>query len=139
MDQDHPPHPDAVAAVLNVWAYTCGGCGEFVARRLGWYTPSEEYGEHLYHAHCAPQQIRWCTPHNGMEHAHPIYWWCRRGRHVVAVQGGGFFREDCDHSALRVDRSRMCAHCAVPFTPARSDARYCSVRCRVAAHRARVS
>jgi hypothetical protein len=29
-----------------------------------------------------------------------------------------------------------CAHCGEPFTPARSDARYCSGRCRVAAHRA---
>lgn len=27
--------------------------------------------------------------------------------------------------------------CARPFRPARSDARYCSARCRVAAHRAR--
>jgi hypothetical protein len=29
-----------------------------------------------------------------------------------------------------------CAHCGEQFTPKRSDARYCSARCRVAAHRA---
>jgi hypothetical protein len=30
-----------------------------------------------------------------------------------------------------------CAHCGQPFTPERSSARYCSARCRVAAHRAK--
>jgi hypothetical protein len=30
-----------------------------------------------------------------------------------------------------------CAHCGQEFTPSRSDARFCSGRCRVAAHRAR--
>ena len=29
----------------------------------------------------------------------------------------------------------VCANCGDEFTPARSDARYCSTRCRVAAHR----
>jgi hypothetical protein len=28
-----------------------------------------------------------------------------------------------------------CAHCGAPFRPARSSGRYCSPRCRVAAHR----
>lgn len=30
---------------------------------------------------------------------------------------------------------RPCDHCGVAFEPARSDARFCSSRCRVAAHR----
>jgi len=30
---------------------------------------------------------------------------------------------------------RACEHCGEEFTPKRSDARFCSVRCRVAAHR----
>jgi hypothetical protein len=29
----------------------------------------------------------------------------------------------------------LCAHCGEPFRPARSSGRYCSARCRVAAHR----
>jgi len=33
--------------------------------------------------------------------------------------------------------ARACERCDEPFTPRRSDARYCSSRCRVAAHRAR--
>jgi len=32
---------------------------------------------------------------------------------------------------------RSCARCGKPFVARRSDARYCSVTCRVAAHRAR--
>ena len=31
---------------------------------------------------------------------------------------------------------RACAQCGETFSPARSDARFCSTRCRVAAHRA---
>lgn len=34
-------------------------------------------------------------------------------------------------------RQRTCAQCGAPFSASRSDARYCSGRCRVAAHRAR--
>jgi hypothetical protein len=32
---------------------------------------------------------------------------------------------------------RDCEHCGTSFTPSRSDARFCSLRCRVAAHRTR--
>lgn len=32
--------------------------------------------------------------------------------------------------------ARPCVHCGVTFAPKRSTARYCSTRCRVAAHRA---
>lgn len=34
-------------------------------------------------------------------------------------------------------RGVTCEHCHEPFVPTRSDARYCSTRCRVAAHRSR--
>jgi hypothetical protein len=34
--------------------------------------------------------------------------------------------------------SRTCAQCGETFAPKRSDARFCSTRCRVAAHRARL-
>lgn len=36
----------------------------------------------------------------------------------------------------RQDLTRACEHCGEMFTPTRSDARFCSTRCRVAAHRA---
>ena len=32
-------------------------------------------------------------------------------------------------------KNRACAHCYASFTPKRGTARYCSIRCRVAAHR----
>ena len=41
----------------------------------------------------------------------------------------------CRH-ASRPDEARTCDHCAETFTSSRSDARYCSGRCRTAAHRA---
>ena len=34
------------------------------------------------------------------------------------------------------NQPKTCACCGAEFKPARSDARFCSVRCRVAAHRA---
>ena len=34
---------------------------------------------------------------------------------------------------------RQCEQCGKTFTPTRSDARYCSTKCRVAAHRSRTS
>jgi hypothetical protein len=37
-----------------------------------------------------------------------------------------------------VHMSRPCDHCGEPFTPTRADAQYCSGRCRVAHHRAKV-
>ena len=37
--------------------------------------------------------------------------------------------------AVDGDEARCCARCGSEFTPKRSDARFCSGRCRVAAHR----
>jgi hypothetical protein len=41
-----------------------------------------------------------------------------------------------DVQALR-PKTFACAYCGAEFTPRRNSARFCSVRCRVAAHRAR--
>jgi hypothetical protein len=46
------------------------------------------------------------------------------------LQGKGFFR-----FAVMVP----CAHCGEKFKPQRTTARYCSARCRVAAHRAKLA
>jgi hypothetical protein len=40
-------------------------------------------------------------------------------------------------SRAKVPDDLRCGRCGGSFTPTRSDARYCSLRCRVAAHRAR--
>ena len=45
----------------------------------------------------------------------------------------------CRAQTTPPDRTRPCVECGASFTPARSHARYCSVRCRVAAHRARAT
>jgi len=37
-------------------------------------------------------------------------------------------------SRAKPRQEKRCAHCGEPFTPARSDARTCSVRCRLALH-----
>jgi hypothetical protein len=54
--------------------------------------------------------------------------WEKRKRHLAAglLQKNAYFVMAAE---IR------CAHCGEPFRPQRSSARYCSVRCRVAAHR----
>lgn len=37
------------------------------------------------------------------------------------------------------ERQQTCGRCGSPFTSRRIDARYCSTRCRVAAHRDRLA
>ncbi len=95
-----------------------------------------------------PQRFyRWGSYHS--------YRRCRHCRDVFPVQGGPevYCSGQCTQQARaavqaeknskrREARSlaragRLCAQCADAFEPARSDARYCSTRCRVAAHRAR--
>ncbi|PBC57039.1 hypothetical protein CJ177_15815 [Rhodococcus sp. ACPA1] len=73
--------------------------------------------------------------------------WCPRCR-TAKPQGAFDHRpfvhypvcRDCETAAAARAARRpptvACAHCSGEFTPARSDARYCSTRCRVAAHRA---
>lgn len=69
--------------------------------------------------------------------------WCWR---PVAYHGVGrlaYCCRDCRDAAehdrkvqKKPDNTRTCQHCEQPFT-GRADARYCSTRCRVAAHRAK--
>ena len=42
-------------------------------------------------------------------------------------------------SKWRAPVDRTCQHCGVTFTPSRSDARYCSHKCRQHAHRTRIT
>jgi hypothetical protein len=56
---------------------------------------------------------------------------------AIAAALGGYYSEltQCQSCRAPVDRSQDCARCGTPFTPTRSDAQYCSGRCRTAAHR----
>lgn len=54
---------------------------------------------------------------------------CRKARNALKQRG-----RRADAAARR--QSVACAGCGQAFKPSRSDARFCSTRCRVAAHRA---
>jgi hypothetical protein len=69
---------------------------------------------------------------------------CRRCRQPRRLeQFGSELLWPCESTicnGCRVTPTRQplqCAHCGNPFAPTRSDARFCSGRCRTAAHRAR--
>jgi endogenous inhibitor of DNA gyrase (YacG/DUF329 family) len=76
----------------------------------------------------------------GSERGHPIY--CSDACHKTATQPARPDRgpphnnatRAAERAAKRMDRT--CAHCGSAFTPKRSTGRFCSLRCRVAAHRA---
>ena len=55
---------------------------------------------------------------------------------TAAIRRAWAIRKRRERSAAAGDRSLPCDHCGATFTPERSTARYCSTRCRVAAHRA---
>jgi hypothetical protein len=72
---------------------------------------------------------------------------CGRRFYYSTHAPGWYCSRRCNHRRPRLPRresrakdpdtrTRACARCGATFTPARSDARYCSARCRVAAHRA---
>jgi hypothetical protein len=120
--ESHAPHPKAVLAFNPRWAYRCSKCGE--SYWLRWYVACDETGQDLYCRNCTLDSE---------------FFWCRRGQHVIS---GGWQAIQPDrergHATIKPkpDHTRACAHCGQTFTPKRSDARYCSGRCRVAAHRA---
>src|SRR5215203_1298838 len=128
-------HPRARSTWVEHWVYDCAKCGR--TQRLDFKTPCDEEGLRLYCPWCAPQRIKTIPGHDWTR---PKFWWCRNGQHVVALIGrnprtGSEIFEPCKHHA-KADPTRECEHCSQPFTPSRYDARYCSGRCRVAAHRA---
>jgi hypothetical protein len=67
------------------------------------------------------------------------WFWARSGIQTCSNQCNKVRR---DKTRIRGDRKpadhtpKPCQHCGERFVPTRSDARYCSTRCRVAAHRA---
>jgi hypothetical protein len=83
------------------------------------------------------ERVRYCE-HCG----EPFYFgWKGNGLHIRYCCGECRWDADGERRHARRARPRLprpCMRCGETFTPARSDARYCSGRCRVAAHRARV-
>lgn len=63
---------------------------------------------------------------------------CSETCHNIAAASN---KGNIDYNAERAEKrlearsNRLCAHCAEPFTPARATGRFCSTRCRIAAHR----
>jgi hypothetical protein len=54
---------------------------------------------------------------------------------------GGHLLAEARRNAARArhEQTRPCEHCGNAYVASRTDTRYCSPRCRVAAHRARVT
>ena len=107
------PHPSAKTGTVRIWTYECAACGQtFEARK---FTPCDEDGT-LY---CSPD-----VPAGGHR-------WCSVGGHV-------FVGDKCTVShdkSVKPQNVRTCENCGKLMVGRRSDARYCSARCRVAAHR----
>lgn len=66
--------------------------------------------------------------------------WSRDGRNRICsdlcANESRLLAERVRKGKLRKVSSKTCAHCGETFTPARSDAKFCSGSCRVAAYRA---
>ena len=66
----------------------------------------------------------------------PIYGWYKRTSHCSAECTLKTQYQRMSEEKARLRKERPCPHCGETFKPKRSDARYCSTRCRVAAFRA---
>ncbi|MFD4957384.1 hypothetical protein [Microbacterium sp. NPDC058389] len=108
------PHPSAKKAAVYVWTYTCAECGEeFDARK---FTPCDADGTLYCGRHVPAGKHRWCS-----------------------IGGHVFLGDRCevshDKSVKPSTPERFCAYCGESLNGYRSDAVYCSTRCRMAAHR----
>jgi hypothetical protein len=121
------PHSEAFQEweQITTWMFSCAKCGE--QQRLARYTPTDKHGNHLYCWRCAFPELG--RPLMEFGFVFWQYWWCKRGQHVIT---GGPCRQQ---QKPEPDRTRSCDHCGETFAPTRSDAKFCSGRCRVAAHR----
>jgi hypothetical protein len=135
-------HPYMWTGWVEVTAFACAACGRDWRMQKG-TIPTDAKGQHLYcpyhdegpdHADpCGPFDVVTDGPITRRQHS---YYWCENGKHVSI--GTPCSTRHSPWLALRPNRPQQdCQHCGTAFAPARSDARYCSGRCRVAAHRAR--
>lgn len=117
--------------------YVCAGCDR------------EHYLQRRQAANSDGRPICWdCTPRGRDDVRHYLCTRCVRPRRQeefpAARRTYGTPATVCTvcleaEAAARRPTPRPCERCAGTFTPARSDARFCSGRCRVAAHRAKAT
>ena len=109
-----------VTAVLMYDRFRCDGCGaetrEFISPSPSSFAPAPLWIHRRY------SRLHFCC-----QECAGAFEDTRRERH------------NARRRQKRAEAAReplACENCGEPFTPRRSDARYCSTRCRVAAHRA---
>ena len=134
------PHPKAEEAVIETWGFYCGKCGKW-AGRISWFVAkmSKERTSTTIPARLSGRSHgSMCMASRELGRSRR---WCRRGKHVAAASQlelyGPWRRQRCSHQKAAPDQrdhTRACDHCGQLFNPKRSDAQYCSTRCRVAAH-----
>jgi formylmethanofuran dehydrogenase subunit E len=110
-------------------AYTCPTCD--LTYWLGWAAPCNEDGTVLYCREHAPRRT-YTVEYNGrtFHNWEPEHYWCRRGEHVMSTS-----RCKVSHAKRAATfPEHACERCGTTFT-GRSDAKFCSPRCRTAAHR----
>lgn len=115
-------HPQAhlEAFIIQRWVFSCPGC------KRDWYLASalaQPDGSLMCPDCRSDADLVWCPG-------------CQRSLPAAAFRGYPALDRLCADCRHAEPAFRSCARCGVPFTARRSDARYCSTRCRVAAHRA---
>lgn len=140
---NHPGVTSAMAAEPR--AYHCPRCEaerEDYGRNRVWLDVAQAVpladGRTLVcreHATEAERRNRWCDRCQRVKD-------CDEFDHVLDARGRPKplrWRRSCRDCLTPPPRVYECEHCHAPFEPWRSDARFCSGRCRVAAHRTRRS
>ena len=129
----HKSHPQlhTIEIVQTVYAFNCAECGSEYYVRGAW---TQADGT-LRCGQCAEKQ-----PHGWPVH----YYWCPRCRQAKRdcekhwPSHRGQWCLDCSAAEKNPEPvTATCQHCGDSFNPKRRDARYCSTRCRTAAHRAK--
>jgi len=123
-------HPQAFKRVEQVWKYvfTCPACE--TTKPLG--RAQVNAGGTLICKTCAYR-------HSDYGHSDYDHIWCSTCKRALPPTSFSIFGNmevelrcnDCRNPV----RNRTCQHCGQSFNAKRDDARYCSTRCRVAAHR----
>lgn len=125
----HSSHPqvEKVEIVQTVYAFTCAACGD---------------AHYVRGARVQADGTLRCYKCDGRKRGGTFYRWCPRCRTAKSLRDFEPDRIDAGRHqwclecvAVDGDKARCCAWCGSEFTPKRSDARFCSGRCRVAAHR----
>jgi hypothetical protein len=125
----HQSHPQLqkVEVVHTAYIFECPGCGEEFYVRAAWVQPDGSLKCPRCDDTTRTRSFRWC----------PL---CQQ-----AKPWREFERDPRDHHPRCLDcasagtqappQPKTCDHCGTEFTPTRTDARFCSGRCRIAAHR----